>query len=142
MGAVPSGAVSQRRFAIVFAVLTAGFAAVVGAVILLSPEGDPPSIPEPVESVFPLPGDAVVRQTAIEVDLPIGYTLEIEVDGVWIPPHEIGYTSATGFYLWQPSPDSVIGFWEPGDHTVTIRWDTAEGTRPDSGEFTWSFRVF
>ena len=124
MGAVPSGAVTQRRFAIVIATLTAAFAAVVGAVILLSPEGDPPPLPDPLESVFPLPGDAVVRQTAIEVDLPIGYRLEIEVDGVWIPPHEIGY------------------IWEPGDHTVTIRWDTVEGTRPDPGEFTWTFRVF
>jgi len=134
--------VDRRRYALVTAGLAAALAAVVGAVILFSPQGDPPPLPDPLESIFPLPGDAVVRQTAIEVDLPIGYTLELEVDGVWIPPDEIAYTPATGFFVWQPSPDSVAGYWEPGDHTVTIRWDTFEGTRPDPGEFIWSFRVF
>ena len=134
--------VDHRRFRFVIILLTLALASVVGLAVLLTPGGAPQDLPAPLESVFPLPGDAVVRQTAVEVDLPIGYTLEIEVDGIWIPPHEIGLTEATGRWIWQPSPDSVVGFWEPGDHTVTVRWDRIAGGRPDPGEFTWTFRVF
>ena len=140
--ALSIGRVNRRRFRLVIALLATALAGLVGAVVLLSPDGDEPAYPDPIEAIFPLPGDAVVRQTAIEVDLPIGYTLEIEVDGVWIPPHEIGYTTGTGEFVWQPTPGSVVEFWAPGEHTVTIRWDRVAGGRPDPGEFTWTFRVF
>ena len=133
---------NRRRYQVVIASLSVALAAVVGLVVLLQPDAESRLLPEPLEAVFPLPGDAVVRQTAIEVDLPVGYMLEIEVDGIWIPPHEIGFTEGTGEFTWQPSPGSMVEFWAPGDHTVTIRWDRVAGGRPDPGEFTWRFRVF
>ena len=132
----------RGRYRVVIIGLFTALVAVIGLTVVFAPAGDRPRLPEPLEAVFPLPGDAVVRQTAIEVDLPIGYTLEIEVDGIWIPPHEIGYTAGTGEFSWQPAPGSVIVLWEPGEHTVTIRWDRIAGGRPDPGEFTWTFRVF
>lgn len=142
MRLLPSPIVDHRRFRLVIVLLTAALVAVVGLAVVLAPDGDEPNLPGPLEAVFPLPGDAVVRQTAIQIDLPIGYAVEIEVDGIWIPPHEIGFTEATGEYRWQPVPGSVVEFWEPGDHTVTIRWERVAGGRPDHGEFTWTFRVF
>jgi hypothetical protein len=134
--------VNRARFRIMILVLTASLAAVVALAVALAPGGVEPELPGPLEEVFPLPGDAVVRQTAIQIDLPIGYAVEIEVDGIWIPPHEIGLTDATGLYRWQPNAESVLPFWEPGDHTVTARWERISGGRPDVGEFTWTFRVF
>jgi len=134
--------VDTRRFRFVIALLTLALAGVVLITLVLVEEGDSPAYPAPLEAVFPLPGDAVVRQTVIQVDLPIGYDIELEVDGIWVPPEEIGVIEATGFYTWQPLPGGTVGLWDPGEHTITVRWDRVEGGRPDPGEFTWTFRVF
>ncbi len=111
------------------------------AVWAIYPKGDPSAPPDPVESVFPLPGDIVVRQTAVEVDLPIDYSLEVLVDGVTILEAEIGFTAATGRYISQPGPTRLLETWSSGEHTTTIRWNRISGGGPDPGEFTWKFRV-
>ena len=107
--------------------------------ILLSPEGEEIELPEVVESVSPQPGDLVPRQTALEIDLEVGYEAEITVDG-W-PISDATFERATGVYRWAPSPNHpTITEWSPGDHTVRIRWNTYTGL-PDTGSFEWSFRV-
>ena len=138
---VPSRPVDRDRARLAYAGYGLALAALVALVIVFHPRGEEAAIPEPLESVFPNPGDTVVRQTAVEVDLPVGYGLELVVDGRPIPPIEIGNTPATGQWIWQPAPGRSIEQWEGGEHTVTIRWDRLEGGRPDPGEFTWSFRV-
>lgn len=114
---------------------------ITAVVLLTDTHGEDAALPEPLQGVFPLPGDTVVRQTAIEVDLPVGYSLDLEVDGTRIPPAEIGHTPATGVYLWQPGPTSLFEVWEGGEHEITIRWDRVAGGRPDPGAFSWTFRV-
>jgi hypothetical protein len=122
--------------------LTVGLAAVLTAVILFYPRGDAPVLPDPLEAVFPLPGDVVVRQTGIEIDLPVGYdVLELQVDGISIPPRELGVTPATGDWAWRPGEGSVIESWTAGDHTISVRWDRTSGGIPDPGSYVWTFRV-
>ncbi len=132
---------NARRYRQILLASIAALAALAVVVLLANPRGEEAALPEPLEAVFPLPGDTVVRQTAIEVDLPVGYSLELEVDGVRIPQIEIGHTEATGIYLWQPGPTALFEVWEGGKHTITIRWDRVAGGRPDPGGFSWSFRV-
>lgn len=115
-----------------------GVAAVVLG-IAFSSEGEPLDLPEPLESVFPEPGGLVTIQTAIEVNLPNGYEVEIYVDG-W-PIANARVIEATGVYSWAPSPtDPLLQEWTPGEHTVRVTWDTYAGY-PDPGEFEWTFRV-
>ncbi|NIS30635.1 MAG: hypothetical protein GWN07_10125, partial [Actinobacteria bacterium] len=95
----------------------------------------------PIQGLFPLPGDTVVRQTAIEIDLPVGYELDLFVDGIRIPAAEIGVTEATGVRIWQPGPFSLFAAWTPGDHSVEISWERIGGGAVDRGEFRWTFRV-
>jgi len=133
--------VNARRYRQIIIGSVALLAALIAAVWTLNPRGEESPLPEPVESVFPLPGDTVVRQTAIEVDLPVGYSLDLNVDGMAIPQIEIGFTPATGHSIWQPGPTKLFEVWESGDHTITIRWDRVSGGAPDPGEFTWKFRV-
>lgn len=103
--------------------------------------GDPVELPESVESVFPLPGDAVLMQAFVEVDMQVGYEVSIYVDGFLVPANEVTFVEATGVARWAPSPASLyLNAWTPGEHTVRIVWDTATGL-PDRGEFTWTFRV-
>ncbi|MCB2222639.1 MAG: hypothetical protein KQH83_00580 [Actinobacteria bacterium] len=121
--------------------LTAALVAVVAAAVLLSPSGDPAGPPAPLEEVFPAPGDQVVRQTVVEVDLPVGYEIALFVDGRRVPPDEIGATPSTGVFVWQPAPGGSMEVWAAGEHTVRVEWDRTEGGRPDPGEYEWSFRV-
>lgn len=130
----------MERHRLLYGGLTLALAGLVTVVIALAPAGDPGVLPEPLERVFPSPGDAVVRQAAVEVELPVGYHLEMAVDGRAVPPFEIEVTPSTGLWRWQPAPGGSIEQWSPGEHTVTIAWDRTTG-RPDPGTFTWVFRV-
>lgn len=130
------------RHRTVYAALVAALAAVVILVVLLSPSGEVrPKLPDPLESVLPAPGDAVVRQTAIEIDLPVGYRIDLYVDGEAVPTDEIGFTESTGRWTWQPGPGRSTERWEAGEHVVRIVWDRVAGGRPDPGEYEWAFRV-
>ena len=130
----------RTGYRLVYAGLGLALVALVAVVVAIFPTGDEATLPDPLEGVFPSPGDIVVRQTAVEVDLPVGYSLDLEVDGIRIPPVLIGFTEPTGQYVWQPAPGTLIEQWEGGEHTVRIVWDRTFG-RPDPGEFEWSFTV-
>ena len=107
--------------------------------IAFSAEGDPVSLPEPLEAVSPEPGTMVPLQTTVEIDLPNGYEAQIWVDG-W-PVTNASFVEATGVYTWAPGPgDPNIQEWSPGEHTVRVTWDTYAGL-PDPGSYEWSFRV-
>ena len=107
--------------------------------IALSPDGETVELPSPIESVTPAPGDLVPPQTAIEIDLEVGYEAQIVIDG-W-PITDATFVPGTGVYRWAPSPThpSIVS-WAPGEHTVSIVWDTYSGL-PDTGSFEWTFRV-
>ncbi len=107
--------------------------------IVLSVEGDPLELPAPLEAVSPEPGALVPPQASVSVDLPVGYTARISVDG-W-PIDDATFIESTGVYRWSPSPSSpVIQEWSPGEHSVLVIWDTYSGL-PDPGSFEWIFRV-
>lgn len=108
---------------------------------VFAPEGGGTELSPPIEEVFPLPNNSVIRQTTIEVDLEIGHEAVIYVDGFAIPENELAYSEATGVYRWSPGPTSLImSAWEPGDHTIRVEWMRITGA-PLRGEFEWSFRV-
>ncbi len=115
-----------------------GVAAVILGVVL-APEGEVAELPGPLQSVSPLPGDLVPPQTVLEIDLEVGYSAEIWVDG-W-PVADASFVEATGVYRWSPSPASpTVQEWTPGEHTIRVVWNTYTGL-PDTGEYAWTFRV-
>lgn len=114
--------------------------AVVALVVAFYPRGEAAELPQPIEAIYPLPGDIVIRQTAIEVDFPVGYTVELYVDGRLVPPFEIGVTEATGRRIWQPAPGRSMEQWVAGTHSVRVEWERLVGD-PDVGSFEWTFEV-
>ncbi len=107
--------------------------------IAMSRDGDPIELPPPVESVSPRPGDMVLPQAVVEIDMEVGYHVDIYVNG-W-PVTDATFVEATGVYRWAPSQNNpTIQTWTPGVQTVEIRWDTTLGL-PDPGSFTWDFTV-
>ncbi len=104
-----------------------------------SKSGDELLLPDQIEAISPQPGDLVPPQAGVEVDLPVGYSADIYIDG-WMVLDAI-FVEGTGVYRWAPSAaNPTITEWSPGEHTVRVVWDTVSGL-PDPGEFEWSFRV-
>jgi hypothetical protein len=110
-------------------------------IVFGSPDRAGVARPLQVEAVSPEPGETVVRQTRIEVDLVSGYAIDMFVDGLMIPAEELFFVEGTGVYSWQPGADRVISELSPGQHEVLIRWQTLSGL-PDVGEYSWTFRVY
>lgn len=131
---------TDRRYRLVLTGLSLLLVSVVAAAIALTPDGDATPFPEAIEGVFPRPGDAVVQQFTLQIDLAVDYALDLTVDGVVIPDDEISFQPLTGVYTWRPGPGRTFETWTAGPHDVAISWDRIAGL-PDRGSFTWSFRV-
>lgn len=132
---------TDRRYLLIF--LALGLAAVVVVILAFrfgSPDTGREPLPAVIEEISPLPGSQVPLQTAIEVDMPVGYRVEMFVDGFRVPDSEVRFVEGTGVHSWAPTRSSTI-VWGPGAHTVSIRWRKLSGL-PDEGRHSWSFRVF
>jgi len=132
--------VTDRQTRLVLIGLGLVFVAIVVIAFVLAPGGDDAPLPSGLERVSPQPGDAVLPQAGIVVDLAAGYSLDLWVDGLRIPAAQVDYVAATGLYTWEPGPGRSIEEWRPGSHTVRAAWDRLTGL-PDPGSFDWEFRV-
>lgn len=97
--------------------------------------------PQQIEAISPEPGETVLRQTGIVVDVPAGYAIDLFVDGLLIPADELFFVEGTGVYRWDPGPGKAITELSSGQHEVLVRWRTLSGL-PDVGEYTWTFRAY
>ena len=130
----------MNRYRITFTFLGLALAAVAIGAVVFAPSGRQTEVPDTLESYSPSDRSTVLRQIAIEIDLPVNYRIDLVVDGVPIPNDEIRITPETGKFTWRPGPTTVIPEWTPGLHTVWVRWDRSSGL-PDPGEWIWTFRV-
>lgn len=130
----------MNRYRLTFTLLGLALAAVAIGAIVFAPSGRPDEPPSIVEGYSPANESTVLRQTAVQIDLPVGYDITMVVDGVVIPESEISATPETGRFIWRPNDQTIIPEFSPGIHTVWVRWDTTRGI-PDPGEWIWSFRV-
>jgi hypothetical protein len=129
-----------NRYRIIYTMLGLALAAIVIGAVVLAPSGRETPIPAPIESFFPQPGDIVQRPLTLEIDMKVGYRIDVFVDDVLIPSSEIEFTEATGNHLWRPGPGRVFEEWTPGVHTILVTYDTVTGP-PDPGRLRWAFRV-
>lgn len=133
---------TPRQYRLIYAGLTALLLVVVAVAVLFgSPEGEDIGLPEQIEAISPVPNETVLRQARIEVDMQIGYDIEIWVDGFRLPDDEIAFVEATGVYSWGPGIGRTFVEWSRGEHTVLVKWMSVTGL-PDVGEYEWSFRAF
>ncbi|NND03427.1 MAG: hypothetical protein HKN91_11625 [Acidimicrobiia bacterium] len=131
---------STTRYRIILSVLGLAFGALVIGAVILAPSGDVTELPGALESFSPADGAIVQRQTALEVDLQVGYSLTLVIDGITVPAEDLEFTEATGQYVFRPGPDKVVAEWLPGFHIVEIAFDRTVGL-PDPGSLRWSFRI-
>jgi hypothetical protein len=109
-----------------------------------------------IEGVFPKPGDIVLRQSEVRVDLASGYRGILVIDGQEIPTFDLvatdgGASSGAQFdavfdpalntVSFTPKVGATIEAFAPDRHTVTaVYWKESEG-RDAARQFTWTFRV-
>ena len=130
----------DSTYRLVYAGLGLILVAIVALTLAFGPSGNEVELPEPIERVFPLPNGAVIRQAVIEVDTEVGYDIDLFVDDIRISPNEIEFQTGTSIYSWRPAPGRFFESWEPGIHDIRVDYERSFGL-PDSGSFTWTFRV-
>ena len=108
--------------------------------VVLSPDAPLAELPEAIEEIAPGDGDTVLRQTDLTIDMAIGYEIEVFIDSLPVPESEFSYVEPTGLWTWVPGPGKLYEAWEPGLHSVLVRYERVVGG-VDFGEFRWVFRV-
>ena len=132
--------VSATRYRVLFLLLGMALALVVVFAVVLAPGGNGFELPPAIESVSPGNGETVLRQIDLTIDMQVGYTIDVFVDGVHIPSDEIRFSEATGRHTWVPGPTKTFPEWASGLHSVQVSYIRLGG-RADAGDVRWTFRV-
>lgn len=130
---------AKKRRLIVISLLA--LAAALMAVAVTVYLGNPSStdLPVAIQSVAPEPGSNVLSQSDVEVDLAVGYTADLEINGVPIPEEELFRVEALNSLRYEPGVGKVIPQLLPDSNCVRVSyWLIAQGPQ-DSTIYTWCF---
>ena len=109
------------------------------AVILTRANPSSLDLPVAIQAVSPEAGSNVLSQTTIEVDLAVGYTAELEVNGLTIPENELFRIEALNQLSFRPGVNQSVTNLLPDQNCIRVfYWLIAEGPL-DQEQFTWCF---
>ena len=134
----------NRTRAIVLSLLVAVAVVGIGYAFSLNEEGGQPVLKDTaVARVFPEPGDQVLRQDTIYVELEVPYTGVLRIDETEIPEDQlerlqVGNTTRVAY---TPGPGTETGALRPGRHSATAIFWEADKTRQQARTFGWNFSV-
>lgn len=96
-----------------------------------------------VQRVIPENGSPVaVRQAEIGVDLAVGYTAVLVIDGIEIPDDQLRRNDPEAMLFFTPGEGKAIESLSPGEHQVTaFYWRITDQTRDDAQSISWRFRA-
>ena len=99
--------------------------------------GRPEGLPTAIVSFSPGPGDRVLRQIEINVELQPIYTGTLIVDGFEVTPK---YAKAQlNIVSFQAGPNTEITEFSPGVHSVRLVYWRQTETRDNSQSYFWEF---
>lgn len=116
-------------------------AAVLFGIAVVVYQGNPRStdLPVAIQAVLPEPESNVLSQTDVSVDLAVGYTAELEINGVMIPEEQLFRVEALNQLSYEPRENKIVPRLLPDRNCVrVIYWLIAQGDE-DSRTFTWCF---
>ena len=118
------------------AALAAGIAVFVSG-FMAAGSGRPEGLPSAIVSFAPGPGDRVLRQIAISVELQPIYTGTLIIDGQEVvPKFDKAQRNVLSF---QAGKGTEITEFQPGTHSVTLLYWRQTGTRDDAQSYFWEF---
>jgi hypothetical protein len=105
---------------------------------------DPALVDAAVEQLVPIEDATALRQSEIGIDLTLGWSADLRINGVDIPDDQERRVDPLNQVFFTPGEGQVIEELAPGRVDVTaIIWRPADGQTRESGSRTvrWSFRV-
>ena len=135
----------QGRYRLLIAVLVA--AAVVALIVAIRATDTGGSDPSPASDVVqrfvPKPGDEVLRQAELGVDLMPGYEGTLLLNGVEIPADEQRRIPEQNQVFFTPAEGKAIERLQAGRNcAVALVWKAADGRdTPRTRSFTWCFEA-
>lgn len=121
------------------------------------------NLPDTIETISPGPGDTVLRQSQIYVDLVAGFEAVLVLDGLELPVTRLDELQGTGaqpkpgaqvelpptaiydagnFAIsFQPQEGAAITGLFQGRHTASVIFWKVDESREKARSFTWSFTV-
>lgn len=109
------------------------------AVIVASGNPSSTDLPVAIQSVSPAAGDNVLSQADIVVDLAVGYTAELEVNGLRIPEAELFRVEGLNQLTFEPGAGKSVERLFAEQNCVRVEyWLIAVG-QEDSSFHTWCF---
>ena len=140
------------------AIATVGLAAIVYGVSISRTGDQSVRPPAGVDRFVPQPGDLVLRQAQVGIDLAAGYRGELVIDGQTVPVYDmrthdcmintIAFAGKDSVFdpgqntlYFTPSPGATIERFAPGEHRIVARfWKLCED--PSTAQQTsWTFKV-
>jgi hypothetical protein len=99
--------------------------------------------PTAVETVSPRPGELIRREDTITADLRNGLVGVLVIDGIQIPDDQIERVGPLSQLSFRPGPGKEFSHFEPGDHTVIVRYWVGKLQEPPAkvGSYSWRFRA-
>ena len=117
--------------------------------------------PAEVELVSPLPDASVLRQNPVSADLVPGYTGELSIDGIALPPEEIKtsisnvprsndnivlppgarFDPGTNVVSFVPGDGTPFPTFKTGRHTVVLTFWRLDQGQDEARTYTWEFEV-
>lgn len=131
-----------RRFVLVFTTLVAiALFVAAGMMADTGPGKVNNSAGGGIEDQIPRPGDRVLRQDMVGVDLADGWTGVLAVDGVEIPEAQVIRNQATNEILFQAGDGKVVTELTPGTRCMEAEvWQLARGPG-ESRRVSWCFEA-
>ncbi len=104
-------------------------------------QGNPRStdLPVAIQAVAPEAGSNVLSQTDVSVDLAVGYTAELEINGIVIPEEQLFRIEALNQLSYEPREGKIVPKLLPDQNCVRVfYWLIAQG-RDTTTSYTWCF---
>lgn len=128
---------NRRLIVVSMLALAAAVFSIAVVVYLRSPRNT--DLPAAIQSVEPLPGSNVLSQSDVAVDLAVGYTAELEINGVAIPEGQLFRTEALNKLSYEPRDGKIVDKLRPDQNCVRVfYWLIASGPS-EKQTYTWCF---
>jgi hypothetical protein len=136
---------STRFKVIAVLVLTLAISLLVLAALSLGDNEDPvlsADDAQVVEALIPRRDSQVPQQSTVGIDLVVGWSGTLVVNGVEIPPDELVTTPEIGLIEYTPGEGKAVEQFQAGQNCVTaIIWPLAQGRGPADRQIPWCFEV-
>jgi hypothetical protein len=130
---------ARTRRLIIISMLAAAAALFTVAVVVY--QGNPRStdLPVAIQAVGPEPGSNVLSQTDVFVDLAVGYTADIDINGIKIPEAELFRVEGLNQLSYEPREGKTVPRLLPDQNCVRVfYWLIARGPE-GATPYTWCF---